>query len=308
MIINRRKFMKYCGALAGVMGLSASGLIKLQNILAAEGGPPVVWLQGQGCTGCSVSLLNSMYYMTVDELLINKIDLEFHATVMAGAGELAVEAAEDAYENEGYILVVEGAIPTAENGEYCYLWPGTTALHAVETFSEKAAYILAVGTCAAFGGLVAGEPNPTEAVDVSKVVSKKQVINIPGCPAHPDWIVGTIAHLLINGKAPALDQYGRPQMFYRKTVHSACPNKQKFHDKAIFAQQLGEEGCLFKLGCAGTWTQADCPIRKWNSGAAGEFGDTWCIGGRNPCQGCTEPGFPDRVSPWYTLELPKVSV
>ena len=305
MMISRREFLKYCTAVAGAVGLNATGLIKLQNVLAAEDGPPVVWLQGQGCTGCSVSLLNSIYYMTADDLLLETIDLEFHATVMAGAGDLAVSAAEDAYTNEGFVLVVEGAIPTAENGEYCYLWPEMTALNAVQAFSEKAAYILAVGTCAAYGGLIAGEPNPTGAVGVRDVVGQKQVINIPGCPAHPDWIVGTIAHLLTYGKAPSLDQHGRPQMFYQHTVHSGCPNKQNFHDKAIFAQELSDEGCLSKLGCKGMWTSADCPTRKWNSGTAGEHGDNWCIGGRNPCQGCTEPGFPDKMSPWYTLELPR---
>lgn len=306
MIISRRQFISYCVTVAGAMGLTSSGLKKLQNVLAAENGPPVVWLQGQGCTGCSVSLLNSIYYMTATELLLNTIDLEFHATVMAGAGDLAVSAAEYASANQDFILVVEGAIPTAEHGAYCYLWPGMTALDAVETFSKNAAFILAVGTCAAYGGLVGGRPNPTGAVGVSDVVCQKQVINIPGCPAHPDWIVGTIAYLLAYGQAPALDSYGRPQNFYQKTVHSSCPNRQKYYDQALFAQKLGEEGCMFKLGCAGQWTNADCPIRKWNSGTGGEFGNTWCIGSRSPCQGCTEPDFPDGVSPWYTLERPNV--
>jgi len=237
-------------------------------------------------------------------LLLNTIDLKFHATVMAGAGDLAVSAAKDAYANEGYVLVVEGAIPTAKGGEYCYLWPGMTALKAVKKFSKKAAFILAVGTCAAYGGLIAGAPNPTGAVGVWEVVRRKQVINIPGCPTHPDWIVGTIAHLLTYGKTPTLDQYGRPRDFYQSTVHSQCPNKQNFHDQAIFAQALSDEGCLSKLGCKGMWTGADCPIRKWNSSSAGEFGKNWCIGGRSPCQGCTEPGFPDSLSPWYTLEHP----
>jgi NiFe hydrogenase small subunit HydA len=306
MIINRREFMRYCAAVAGAMGLTASGLIKLQNALAAEDGPPVVWLQGQGCTGCSVSLLNSIHYMTAADLLLSTIDLEFHATVMAGAGDLAVTAAENACANEGFILVVEGAIPTAANGEYCHLWPGMTALNAVQTFSQNAATILAVGTCAAYGGLIAGKPNPTGAVGVRDIVCQKQVINIPGCPAHPDWIVGTIAHLLVHGQPPMLDNNGRPQLFYQKSVHSSCPNKPKYYDKAIFAQKLGEEGCLFKLGCQGQWTSADCPMRKWNSAGEGEYGDSWCIGARNPCQGCTEPGFPDGLSPWYTLEHPKV--
>lgn len=306
-MISRREFLKYCATIAGALGLNASGLIKLQKALAAEDAPPVVWLQAQGCTGCSVSLLNSIYYMTADDLLLNTIDLEFHATVMAGAGDLAVSAAEDAYTNEGYVLVVEGAIPTAEEGEFCYLWPGMTALNAVKKFSNKAAYILAVGTCAAYGGLPAGEPNPTRAIGVREVVRQKQVINIPGCPSHPDWIVGTIAHLLIYGEIPALDKFGRPRDYYQRTVHSRCPNKQNFYDRAIFAPKLSDQGCLSKLGCKGMWTGADCPTRRWNSGAAREFGENWCVGGRSPCQGCTEPGFPDDFAPWYTLEFPKAS-
>ncbi len=304
-MISRREFLKYCATIVGVSGLNASGLIKLQKVLATESGPPVVWLQGQGCTGCSVSLLNSIYYMTVDELLLNTIDLEFHATVMASAGNLAVSTAGDAYANGGYVLVVEGAIPTAEDGRFCYLWPGMTALNAVKTFSEKAAYVLAVGSCAAYGGLPSGEPNPTGAAGVREVVRQKQVINIPGCPAHPDWIVGTIAHLLVYKEIPALDKHGRPRDFYQQTVHSQCLNTQNFHDRAVFAQKLSDQGCLSKLGCKGMWAGADCPTRKWNSGAVGKFGENWCVGSRNPCQGCTEPGFPDNFAPWYTLERPK---
>jgi hydrogenase small subunit len=298
MLISRRDFLKYCSAMAGALGLSSSGLIKLQRALASEGAPPVVWLQGQNCTGCSVSLLNTIHYMTIDELLLNTIDLEFHSTVMAAAGDLAVSAAETAHDAGGYILVIEGAIPVAENGKYCYLWPGMTALEGVEVFSENAAYIVAVGTCAAYGGLAAGEPNPTGAKGVSEIIRGKPLINLPGCPTHPDWIVGTIAHLLTYGEAPRLDTLGRPRDYYQKTVHSQCPN-QKSHTKNLFAEELSEPGCLYKLGCQGMWTGADCPIRKWNSGV------NWCIGGRSPCQGCTEPDFPDGKSPWYTLELPK---
>lgn len=305
-MISRREFLKYCTAISGALGLSATGLNKLQKILAAEGSPPVIWLQGQGCTGCSVSLLNSITYMTADELLLNTIDLEFHATIMAAAGDLAVSAAEASRGLESYVLVIEGAIPTAAGGAYCYLWPGMTALEAVRTYSRKAAHILTLGTCAAYGGLVAGKPNPTGARGVQEVTGKP-VINLPGCPAHPDWIVGTIAHLLAYGAAPALDGYGRPRKFYGHTVHSQCANKHNFDDQAIFAEHLSDPGCLAKLGCRGRWTGSDCPIRGWNSGAAGEAGENWCIGGRNPCQGCTEPGFPDELSPWYTLDPQQIS-
>ena len=326
-MISRRAFLKYCiasaGALAvsksglmetawsvaggeeklGPLALSRSGLLKLQEVLAVEGGAPVVWLQGQGCSGCSVSLLNSIHYATIDELLLNTLDLEFHATVMAAAGDMAVTAAEDALEAGGYVLVVEGAIPTGEEGRYCYLWPGMTAFDAVQTYAEKAAFVLAVGTCAAYGGIPAGNPNLTGAMGVSQVVpAGTQVINIPGCPAHPDWIVGTIAHLLAHGEAPKLDSNGRPRDFYGKTIHSKCPNKFKFFDNELFAQELGELGCLSQLGCQGRATSADCALRKWNSAGEGEYGVNWCVGARNPCQGCTEPGFPDGTSPFYTLD------
>ena len=303
MLISRRAFLKYCTATAGALGLSASGLVKLQQVLAVEGGPPVVWLQGQGCTGCSTSLLNSIYYATIDDLLLNTIDLEYHPTVMAAAGDLAVSVAEAAYTKGGYVLVVEGAIPTAESGRYCYLWPGMTALDAVKTFSRNAAFVLAVGTCAAYGGIPGGRPNPTGARGVTDAVGQRiEVINIPGCPAHPDWIVGTIAYLLAYGEAPQLDFDNRPKDYYRQPVHSRCPNRKKYYQQDLFATQLGELGCLSKLGCNGRSTNADCPVRQWNSPAQTECGVNWCIGARTPCQGCTEPDFPDGKSPFYTLE------
>lgn len=296
MQITRRDFLKYVAATAGILGLTAAGLIKLQRLLAVEIDPRVVWLKGQSCTGCSISLLNTIYYMTIDDLLLNTIDMKFHSTLMAASGDLAISAAEAAYIKGGYILVVEGAIPTKEDGRYCLLWPEMTALKAVQTFGKRADFILAVGTCAAYGGVVAEEPNPTTAKGVSEILGK-EVINIPGCPAHPDWIVGTIAHLLTYGEAPKLDNYYRPKDYYLHSICSRC-ELLEFLRRGVFAKELSKPGCLFELGCRGPETHADCPIRKWNSGRAKTPGVNWCVGGGSPCHGCTEPDFPG-ISPFF---------
>jgi hydrogenase small subunit len=331
MAINRRDFLKGSALLAAALGVKLPGFLKDRNAYAAEGGLPVVWLQAQGCTGCSVSFLNSIYYTTVDDLLLNKLDVEYHPNVMAAAGSTAVNAAIDRRNKGGYALIVEGAIPTAGAGQYCYLWPGVTALDGVKDFAKKASYIIAVGSCAAFGGMPAGTPNPTGSKGVKAVLSAagigtSNLINIPGCPAHPDWLVGTIAYVLKYGKAPALDSNSRPTTYYGIKVHDKCPNLDKYnkgfaryerhsqqtacyacHDyrdedlRGLGASKLGDSGCLYGLGCKGRWTSADCPVRKWNGGAAQTAGVNWCVDAGSPCHGCTEPNFPDGMSPFFAL-------
>ena len=305
MNVTRRDFLKASAAIAGALALKGSGLMQLQKVMAAGGSkPPVIWLQGQGCTGCSVSLLNSTYYMTIDQVLINTLDVKFHPTMMAAAGtitedgkNLAVSAAEDARTAGGYVLVIEGAIPAGENGDYCHIWPGMTMIDAIGLYGSSAAHILAVGTCACYGGMSAGEPNPTGAKGVEDILGSGTAINIPGCPAHPDWIVGTVAALLA-GETPELDDEGRPKEFFGNYVHKMCPNRGLGGGQA---KVLSDSGCLSSLGCNGQQTHADCPLRKWNAAGPGEQGVNWCVGARNPCQGCTEPGFPDEMSPFYHL-------
>jgi hydrogenase small subunit len=285
MALTRREFLKAASALAAALAVRGRPVYATVQ----EGGAPVLWLQAQGCSGCSVSLLNTIHYMDAATLLAATIDLKYHPTVMAAAEDLAIEQALNA---SGYVLVVEGAIPTGSHAECCYLWPDLTALEGVQLFAQSAAAVLAVGTCAAFGGLVAGAPNPTRASSVGECIGHDNVINIPGCPAHPDWIVGTVAALL-GGEAPALDALRRPRLFFNDQVHQQCPNRNN------------QERCLKPLGCNGQKTRADCPVRQWNAGEPQGYGVNWCVAAGNPCHGCTEPGFPDEMSPFYDVGNPR---
>jgi hydrogenase small subunit len=301
MDLTRRDFLKASSALAGAMGVVSTGLVGLEEAFGAEGAsPPVVWLQGQSCTGCSISLLNTIYYATIDQLLTTTLDVDFHPQLMAAVGSQAIAAAQTASNTSGgFILVVEGAIPTDAKGAYCTVWPGMTALNAVKTLGAKASMILAVGTCASFGGIPKGKPNPTGASPVSALKLGKPLVNIAGCPAHPDWVVGTIAYILKYGKLPTLDSSLRPTDYFSATVHSQCPRAATAATNS--ASQIGQSGCLRPTGCRGPETYADCPIRRWNSGAASTAGANWCIGASVPCHGCTGATFPDGESPFFAV-------
>ena len=183
------------------------------------------------------------------------------------------------------------------SGRYCYLWPGLTAYQGVQDFARNTKYVIALGSCSAFGGVVAGKPNPTAVRSLSSIVGTTKLVNIPGCPAHPDWLVGTIAYILKNGKVPSLDSNRRPKTYFGETVHDECPYEDYFEDGDA------RPPCMFPLGCKGPITHADCSKRKWNAAAAGGKGVNWCVGAGNPngtpCLGCTEPTFPDGMSPFY---------
>ena len=297
MRIGRREFLKYCIGSAAALGLPLSALGNLEKAFAAGTLPTVVWLNGANCTGCTVSLANlfsSQAPTDIADLLVNTIDLAFHPNLMGAAGDLAVDNLIQATSGD-FILAVDGGIPTAFGGSACMVWTENgkevTALEAVQTLAPKAKAVLCIGTCASFGGIPAGNPNPTGIKSV-RDASGRSTINIPGCPTHPDWIVWTVAQLL-SGATVALDSFGRPATLFGSenvNVHQRCPRKESDE-----INTFGVEGrCLKELGCKGPRTQADCPVRKWNSGT------NWCVGANAICLGCTESGFPDKFSPFYT--------
>ncbi len=279
---------------------------------------PVVYLQTAACSGCAVTMLNTAS-PTIKNVLIDQIapgvhiNLRFHPVIMAAAGEMAVQAMEDtAKKKKGeYVLIVDGAVPTVDGAGAVGERNGkpVSMLQRVTELAQDALAVIAMGTCASFGGIPAAAPNPTGCQPVKKVLDGKGIhkplINIPGCPPHPDWLVGTVASVILNGlpKADDLDDLLRPKAFYGKLIHENCPRRAYF-DEAKFAKKFGDDGCLYELGCKGPITYADCPLRRWNSGT------NWVIGAGAPCNGCTQPEFPDQTAPFYQklvdVELPTI--
>lgn len=271
--------------------------------MAATREIPVVWIQTATCSGCSVSVLNSASPKITDLLLSEvipgrHINLRFQATVMAGAGEPAIEVLDAAARSApgSYLLVVEGSIPTKDDGVYGTLGE-EPMVDRVVALAENAMAIVGLGTCASFGGIFAADPNPGGCVSVGALLKGRGIetslINVPGCPPHPDWFVGTVAMILVGGlSAVDVDELGRPTRFFGRLIHENCPRRAYF-DEGKFAKHLSDEGCLYELGCKGTITHADCPLRRWNNGT------NWVIGSGAPCNGCVEPEFPDLISPFY---------
>ena len=293
--ITRRSFLTLSLRLAALMGLGSSAVPAMADALEriVRGRAPALWLQGQCCSGCSVSLLDSEP-LGADQLLTRQIALAFHQTLSGATGHQAVDTVDRAIAAGGFVLVVEGSVPAAMP-HACFFGEenfGSQLLRA----ARAAKAVVAVGTCATSGGIPAAEGNATGAVSVPTFLKQAGVavpcISIPGCPAHPDWIVGTLVHVLQFG-LPQLDNAGRPAAFFGKLVHDQCPRFADY-ERENFAKNFGDDGCLFHLGCAGPLTHADCNLRQWNGGT------NTCIRSGAPCIGCAWEGFAaKRDFPFY---------
>jgi hydrogenase small subunit len=286
MKINRRNFLRL--AAASSFGISQPWLLKI-FLPAKNQRPPVIWFQAQTCSGCLISLANSRAPLFA-EIITEIISLQFVPTIMSSSSNHALHILEKAHnEQRGeFILLVEGSIPTnIQSASLIGEKEGKpiTALDWIKKLAPAAKAVLSVGTCSAFGGIPAAQPNATGAQPLSSIIGSDNLINLPGCPPHPDWISGTIAYLLHYGK-PSLDHCKRPKSFYGRTVHDLCPRRGYFEIGA-FATDYGEEGCFYQLGCKGPISGCDIPLRGWNSGVNS------CIKSGGICIGCTEPGFPD---------------
>lgn len=290
MDLNRRDFLKFAGMMGAGMFLDFYQPQIVEALeQASSSGVKLVWLQGQSDTGCTVSLTQGKYPNIYDAILNLKVDIKFHPTIMAPYGEDAMKA----LEIEPDVLVVEGAVP---DKKYCTVGEKPLIDLVKELGAKAKVGVVAVGACATHGGIPAAKGNLTNAKGVGQVLGKP-VINLPGCPPHPDIILLTLASVIITGKIPELDSFGRPTALYRKVIHDECA-RRGFYDKGLFATSFKESDisygkCLYKLGCRGPVTLSDCAYRKWNNGV------NVCMNAGAPCIGCYHEGFPDAVSPLF---------
>jgi len=301
--VSRRDFLKYCTALSGTLALSPTFGPKVAEAIESDNRPPVIWLEFQDCAGDTESLLRASA-PTAAQLVLDYLSLDYHETIMAAAGHQAEAAKESTFEKyKGkYICVVEGSIPTGADGAYCTVG-GRSAVDILNEIGGNAAFIIAVGTCATFGGLPAAYPNPTDAKSVQELLPGKTVINLPGCPMNVDNLNGTIVHYLLFGAPPAMDQFNRPKFGYGKRIHDNCERRAHF-DAGQYVETWGDHGhkqgwCLYKMGCKGPETFHNCPTVRWNGGTS------WPVQAGHGCAGCSEPGFWDTMTPFYQ-RLPNV--
>lgn len=294
--LSRREFLKYCSATAAVLGLSELELTaKLARALErAPKKPPVIWLEGQDCAGCTVSFAGALT-LPVASLILDRLSIRYHETIMAGAGHVAEGAYHKTLKEGGYVLVVEGSIPAADD-RFCMIG-GRPFREMVIEASKKAAAIIAVGACATYGGIPAA--GPTGAVGISKIVKNKPIINLPTCPVHIDHLVGTIIYYLTTGKVPPLDNIGRPRLYFGELIHDNCRRRSYFDEGKFLTDWNDPEQvnwCLIEKGCKGPEAYSDCPVRQWNDGL------NFCIDCGAGCMGCSEPGFYREMSPLYALQ------
>ena len=301
--ISRRRFLEFCSVMAATLALPDSYATRVANALESKPKPVMLWLEFQDCAGNTESMLRSPN-PGIAEVVLDLVSLNYHETIMAGAGKAADKALADSiaqYKGK-YVVVVEGAIPQGDNGVYCTIG-GRTAVDIVREVCKDAAAVMAVGACAWDGGLVAASPNPTGAAGLQAVLPGIQVVNLGGCPHNPVNTAAVLTHYITFGQMPALDSYNRPLFAYGRLIHDQCERRAHF-DAGEFVEEWDDAGsrrgwCLYKMGCKGPESTYNCPTVRWNNATS------WPVKAGHGCIGCAAYRFWDTRSPFYQ-RLPSV--
>ena len=257
---------------------------------------PIIWLELADCSGNSEAFIKSTN-PSIEDLIFDYISLDYHELLMSASGDQSETILEDIINTQAgqYILIVEGAVPLGMDGKFLRIGPqGTTGLELLQKCAKDAALVIAVGSCAFDGGIVAAAPNPTGAVGVSEALSRDDVINISGCPTNPINIVGTLLYYIMFEELPELDTFNRPLWAYQGRIHDNC-ERRGHYELGEFVQEWGDEGakkgyCLFEMGCKGPYSYANCPTMKFNATTS------WPIQAGHGCMGCVEQGFFDKFA------------
>ncbi|MCK9374269.1 MAG: hydrogenase small subunit [Sulfuricurvum sp.] len=247
---------------------------------------PIIWLELSDCTGNSEGFIKSSH-PKIDDLILKYISLDYHELLMAGSGNQSESALDAIIRNDAgkYVLIVEGAVPLGLDGKFLRIGPkGETGAALLQRVAKDAAAVVAVGSCAYDGGVVAAAPNPTGAVGVSEALGRTDIINLPGCPVNPINIVGTLLHFIMFDEFPKLDGKNRPEWAYSFLVHDNC-ERRGHYDLEEFVQEWGDEGakkgwCLFQMGCKGPYAELNCSMVKFNEGTS------WPVQAGHGCFGC----------------------
>lgn len=295
--VTRREFLKFCTAMAAMLGLEASAVPKIVNAMETKPRIPVIYLNLQECTCCSESLLRSGHPLASD-LILSMLSIDYMEVLQAAAGKQAEAAmAKTMKDYDGhYLLVVEGSPTLGNGGVYCTIG-GKTSESLLKETAKGALAVIAFGSCAVNACIQGSYPNPTDAVPVHEVIKDKPIIKVPGCPPIAEVITGTIVHYLTFGRLPELTNQGRPKAFYQHRIHDNC-NRRAFFDAGQFVEAFGDDGakqgwCLYKMGCKGPTTYNACAITQWNGGLS------YPIKSGHPCLGCSEDHYWDQ-GPLYT--------
>jgi hydrogenase small subunit len=295
--MSRRSFLKFSAAMAAALALPASYASRIARAVETAPRIPVIWLRGQSCGGNTQAVLRSID-PSVSSMLLDVLSVEYDASTLAVAGpdaDLARTAAMERYP-DGYIAVLEGSVPTGAGGAYC-LVGGRPLAEIAREVSDGALATIALGSCAFDGGIAAASGGQTGAGGVRGLVGNGKLVSLPGCPMNVVNVSATIVHYLAAGDLPPADMMGRPLFAYGNLVHNQCERRPHF-EFGEFALTWGDEGaqkgwCLYKLGCKGPETMANCPTAR--------YGDeiSWNVRAGDGCVGCTTPRFWDSMFPAY---------
>lgn len=298
--VDRREFLQFCTFTAGLLGLGAGAVPRVVKAIetAVKERPSVIWLNFASDSGCTEELLKADY-PNAGQLILETLSLDYNETIQAAAGTQVEEILADALKRGGYILIIEGAIPT----KHGYGMIGRRdMIDIAREFAERAKLIVAVGSCATWGGVPSGNPNPSGLKGVREALDV-ECINLDLCPVNEGILVATLVDYLLRGKMPELDEFGRPKVFYGQTIHDQCERRAHF-EAGRFVERFGSEEeelgyCLYKVGCKGPMTYANCSKMRYNDRVS------WCIGAGAPCIGCAEHHWVDEFAGFYE-RLPDV--